>query len=62
MSKKKDGLEEKDVILKKIFPYSIQDKTTWPWINCLVNVYKDKTSVKWIKNPTFKYGHLIKGY
>ncbi len=55
-------------ILKKLWPYSKDDKSTWPWLTCMIGGRKTADGkqelyvTKWVKNPDFKYGHLIKGY
>lgn len=56
-------MKKKDNVLPMLFPYKHDDKTTWPYIDC--NIYDNGEMRKvssWVKNPDFKYGHLIKGY
>lgn len=48
--------------LQQLFPYDKDDITTWPWIDCSVSGSTDNPKVTWIKNPDFKYGHLIADY
>jgi hypothetical protein len=55
--------QKKEHKLKKLWPYQYDDETTWPYLDCMLGESYGNISVKnWVKNPDFKYGHLIKGY
>jgi hypothetical protein len=59
-------MKKKDVNLKSplpvLFPINKEDKNTWPWLDCEYYETKKSFTIKWVKNPNFKYGHLIPGY
>jgi hypothetical protein len=49
--------------LPKLFPYSYENKETWPYTDCIITKRKNKLVIeRWIKNPHFKYGKLLKDY
>jgi hypothetical protein len=46
--------------LPAIWRYDNDDISTWLWIDCLISRHnEDQLSVRWIKNPEFKYNHLL---
>ncbi len=45
-----------------LWKFDINDQTTWPYVSYVLIGKGDKKTIKWLKNPFFKYGHLIKGY
>jgi len=48
---------------RRLFPIDCENPDTWPWIDCkVVGTEKAPRISKWVKNPKFKYGHLIEGY
>lgn len=49
-------------VLKKLFPYDKHDRSTWPYLTCVFRGTPRHLYVIWVKNPEFKYGHLIKNY
>ncbi len=49
-------------VMKKLWPYDYSNQDTWPWLTCNVAGEEIAYISSWIKNPKFKYGHLIKGY
>lgn len=49
--------------MNKLWQFKINDKTTWPYLDCQVSSKDGKPYIKkWIKNPDFKYKHLMKNY
>ena len=47
--------------LKTLWPYNKNDETTWPWIDCVICGELNRLRVsRWIPNPEFRYGHLMK--
>lgn len=60
MSKKTKS--EKFTPLNKIFPFDINDKSTWPWLDHKVSGRPPKRFIHWVKNPEFKWPHLIPNY
>ncbi len=56
-------MKKKANCLPMLFPYNHEDKTTWPYLDCKIAEHgREKRIASWVKNPNFKYGHLIKGY
>lgn len=45
-----------------LYSYSFEDKSTWAYLGCEVIGKGSEMKIEWIKNPDFKYSHLIKGY
>jgi len=47
--------------LDRLWPYEYADKTTWPYLTCIVGEKRNNGSfVKWIENPNFKFKHLLR--
>jgi len=49
-------------VTAKLWPYHYDDIDTWPWLECKIAGDEIRYVSMWVKNPNFKYGHLIKGY
>lgn len=45
-----------------LWKFDINDQTTWPWLDYVLVGKGENKKIRWIKNPFFKLGHLIKGY
>lgn len=45
-----------------LWQYKLDDETTHAYKDVVVSGTHDNPRITWIKNPTFKYGHLIKDY
>ena len=45
-----------------LYPYSYEDKSTWAYLDCKISGKGKNRQIEWIKNPKFKYAHLVKGY
>lgn len=58
MTKKKDKLK----FLPKLYNFNYDDKTTWAYSGCLISGSEKDPVVTWIKNPKFKYSHLLENY
>jgi hypothetical protein len=49
--------------LPQLWCYKHNDADTWPYLDCIISGKgsKDKLYVtKWIRNPEFKFKHLLK--
>lgn len=49
--------------LPVLWTYNHTDMKTWPWVAC--NTFRQRNGtfiVEWIKNPGFKFAHLMKNY
>jgi hypothetical protein len=49
--------------LPMLWPYSIDDPTTWKYSDVIITSEKSKGRsqvVRWIRNPEFKYTHFDK--
>ena len=48
--------------LPHLWKFDIHDESTWPYLDYVLIGKGENKEIRWIKNPSFKYGHLIKGY
>lgn len=49
--------------LPRLWKYRPDDITTWAWLECLVSRSDLRPPIiQWVKNPEFKYAHLMKNY
>lgn len=63
-TKENRKMAKKENSLKKLWTFQLKDKTTWPYLTVHYRQDKDGkiNKIIWVKNPDFKYSHLVPGY